>query len=517
MKVNSKARSLFKSLLRTKSIEEIREEAAASGMNRTLTRIDLISIGIGCTIGSGIFVLTGMVARDYTGPSIAVSFLIAGIASSLTAFSYAELASMVPASGSAYAYASTTVGEFCSWMVATNLFLEYIVGAGTIAVGWCDYLKSFLHLAFNVKMGSLLTSSPVQYHPETQEMRLDGSSYVNIPAIFIVVSITTIHVVGVKESSIMNNIIVVIKVLAILLFVLFGIQYIDTKNYVPFVPDRKGSAFGSIGIIRGAQKLFLSFIGFDAVASASQESINPKKDLPVGIIVSLLFCTLLYISVSVVMTGISKYTLIQEGSISHIFNKFPKTKWLEVVISLGALAGLSSAILILLMAQPRLFMSMSNDGLLPKIMGKLHPKFKTPYWSTIITGIIVSALSGFLPVNVLADMASCGALVVFTLVNIAVVVLKKTRPNLERGYVVPLGKYFCPVLGALITVSLLLLSELQTLIRMAIYFLLSIVAYFIYPFTRSNLSDGSFFGKPGLIECTEKGFNKSSLAGENCS
>ncbi|OLY80667.1 putative amino acid permease YhdG, partial [Smittium mucronatum] len=302
--MSNKVRSFFSSLIRKKDIEEIQAAARNSELKRTLSRFDLISLGVGCTIGTGIFVLTGFVAREYTGPSIAISFVIAGIASSLTAFSYAELSSIIPTSGSAYTFATASMGEFFGWIVGMNLVLEYLVGASTIAVGWSEYLSSLVKVVFKKDMGTKFTASPINYSAHT---------------------------------------------------------------------------------------------GFDAVASASQEAKNPQKDLPIGIIVSLLFCTTLYISVSIVMTGVSSYTKIMDGSIAQIFEKHPGAKWIEIVINIGAVAGLSSAILVSLMAQPRMFMVMSEDGLLPSIFSRLHPRFKTPYWSTIITGIICCTLSGFLP------------------------------------------------------------------------------------------------------------------------
>ncbi|PVZ97310.1 hypothetical protein BB558_006733 [Smittium angustum] len=489
-----KLKVFLSSLVRKKSIEQASMEANSSEMKRTLGKIDLISIGIGCTIGSGVFVLTASIAKEYTGPSIVISFALAGLASSLTAFSYAEMASMVPTSGSAYTYVITTMGELAGWMTGWSLVIEYLVGAATIASGWTGYANNLYENMSGKTIPYLVSNPPINSSATEGNIKIDKDAIMNVPGAIIVAILTLVLVVGIQESKLVNNTIVVIKVIAILLFVFFGAKYVSKSNYVPFVPEPVKGTYGVLGIIRGSQKLFISYIGFDAVSSAAQEAKNPEKDLPVGIIFSLLFCTLLYIAVSLILCGVTKYTDIEGGSISKILSKHPGTKWLEIVINIGAVSGLTSAILVSLMAHSRLLMAVSNDGMLPSFFGRLHKKFKTPYWASIVTGSVCIILASFFPVSILSDVTSCGALLVFTFVNVGVIVLKITQPERKRTYKVPFGPYLCPGLGAFITVMLLVLSEAQTKLRIGVWLILGLICYFAFSRRHSQI------GKPYEIK-----------------
>ncbi|PVU95765.1 hypothetical protein BB561_001608 [Smittium simulii] len=483
----SKCLEFLKSLIRKKPLNLVHSESNNSQMKRTLGKYDLISLGIGCTIGSGIFVLTGQVAKDIAGPSVVLSFVVSAFCSSLTAFSYAELSTIIPSSGAAYSFIMVALGEIFAWIACCCIFLQYLVGAATIASGWGKYFSHLLDNIFKVMLPHSISSSPINTNVDNGKIEIDKTAIMNLPAFFIVLVITFVQLAGIKESAAFNNIIVVVKTASILFFVFIGIKYINRDNYSPFIPPREDDRYGIPGIFLGAQRLYMAFVGFDSVASASHEAINVKKDLPIGIVVSLFICTILYVAVAAVLCGVQKYTMIDSGAISKIFSQFSNTLWIEIIINLGALSGLTSAILVNLIAQSRVIMTVATDGLLPSCFARIHHKLKTPYWATLVCGLVCMILSSFFPTSLLADLASCGSLIVYFFVNISVLVLRKTNPEIERSYKVPFSPYLISGLGAFVCLVLLYFSEAQTKIRIGSYLAVVILIYVLYSRRKSKV------------------------------
>ncbi|KAJ1938498.1 hypothetical protein EC988_007571, partial [Linderina pennispora] len=365
-------------------------------MKRNLGRLDLIGIGIGSIIGTGIFVLTGTAAANDAGPAVLISFVIAAVVAALSAFSYAELGSMVPISGSAYTYTYVSLGEFLAWVIGWDLILEHLIGSATVAVGWSAYLVRFFEDAFNVVLTPKTTQPPIVWDGTSLKFIINHGSYINIPAIFIALLLMTIHIFGVRYASWTINAIVVVKILVVLFFIFGAIKHIDSNNYRPFLPDRVGNSYGALGVFRGAQHVFFAYIGFDSVTTAAQEAKDPQRDLPYGIIVSLVICTVLYMGVAAVLCGIARYDTLknQPAPLTFALALYPNTRWLRILIDIGAIAGLSSVMLVSFLAQPRIFFIMSRDGLLPRIFGRLHPRFKTPYVPTLVTGTLCAIFAG---------------------------------------------------------------------------------------------------------------------------
>ncbi|KAI8320644.1 amino acid transporter [Martensiomyces pterosporus] len=493
---------VYRRLITRKPIEQILREGRKTQMKRTLSRLDLIGVGIGAIIGTGIFVLTGVAAAENAGPAIIVSFIIAGIVSGLSAFSYSELSSMVPISGSAYTYTYATMGEFLAWIIGWDLILEYMVGAATVAVGWSAYIVDFFDDAFNVKFTTKTTGAPVMWDTTNLAFVINKNHYINIPAMFISLLLTAILVLGIRQAAWVNNTVVCIKLVVVLLFIFGACKYVDRKNYSPFVPDRVGNSYGAKGVFKGAQRVFFAYIGFDAVSTAAQEAKDPQKDLPWGICASLGICTVLYIAVSTVLLGIVSYKDLKgvASPISFALEPYHNTRWLRILIELGAICGLSSVILILLMGQPRIFFTMARDGLFPKIFGRLHKKFKTPYVPTLVSGVVCAILAGVLPVDILGDMTSVGTLLAFILVNIGVIIMRYTHPHVARGFRVPWGPFLIPIPGAIIALILLVLSEGPTIYRLFIWLAIGLIVYFAfgYRYSRWTPEDIAYFGDGGM-------------------
>ncbi|PVV04929.1 hypothetical protein BB560_000555 [Smittium megazygosporum] len=481
--------AILRNLFRKKSIDVSAEQAEASEMKRTLNAFDLTALGVGCIIGTGIFVLTGSAAARFAGPAIALSFVIAALVSLFSAFSYAEMSTMIPIAGSAYSYTISSLGELFGWIIGWDLMLEYLVGASTVAVGWSAYVVGFFADAFKVNFSKATTGTPLSYTDE-KFVRVEGA-YINIPAIFICLAVTTILVVGIRESATVNTVVVFIKVLVVILFITGAAKYVDTNNLKPFIPKNEGgSKYGAIGVIRGAQRVFFAYIGFDAVSTAAQEAKNPQRDLPLGIILSLLICTGLYIATSIVLCGIMPYTkLDQPNPMTYALRAHSGTRWLQILVGVGAVAGLTSVILVLLLSQPRLFMAMANDGLLPPMFSRLHPKFKTPFYPTILGGVITAVLSGFLPVDLLGDMTSVGTLFAFFFVNVSVIIFRHVDPHRHRAFRVPLGPYIFPVLGSIIAILLIVISGKSTIIRLVAWMGIGLVVYAFYGYKHSKLPE----------------------------
>ena len=419
-----------------------------SGLKRSLTATQLTLLGIGAVIGAGIFVLSGHAAAEHAGPAIVLSFIIAGIACAFAGLCYAEFAAMLPVSGSAYSYSYATLGEFVAWFIGWNLVLEYMFAASTVAVGWSGYLNGFL-AHFGAAIPDALASAP--YDVKDGHFVATGS-LVNLPAVAIIAAISGLCYVGITQSAFVNSIIVAIKVTVIVLFVAFAASYVNPDNWHPFIPANEGPGrFGFEGVIRGASVVFFAYIGFDAVSTAAGEAKNPQRDMPIGILGSLAICTVIYIIVSLVLTGLLPYPeLATPKPVATALEHYPALGWLKLLVEVGAIAGLSSVILVMLMGQPRIFLSMSNDGLLPKFFAKVHPKFHTPYLGTVIVGIFAAVLAGFLPIGLLGELVSMGTLLAFATVSIGVLVLRRTRPDLPRPFrvagapiVCTLGAAFC--------------------------------------------------------------------------
>jgi APA family basic amino acid/polyamine antiporter len=478
-------------LFRTKPIDQLLTEAGDKehGLKRALSGTSLVFLGIGAIIGTGIFVLTGTVAANFAGPALILSFIISAIGCVFAGLCYAEFASMIPISGSAYTYAYATLGEFIAWIIGWDLILEYLFASSTVAVGWSGYMVSFLH-DYNINIPEQLCNAPINYI-KGEGWILTGS-LINFPAVFIIAFLSTLLVIGIKESAGLNNFIVAIKVIVILLFIGFGLSYIDTSNWKPFVPPNPTGDFGNFGfsgVLRGAAVIFFAYIGFDAVSTAAQEAKNPQKDMPVGILGSLLVCTLLYVVVSAVLTGIVKYTdLNVPAPLALAIDRTGNALiWLRPWIKIGAIAGLSSVILVMLMGQPRIFFTMANDGLLPKKFSKVHPKFRTPYITTIITGIVSCIFAGLLPINILSELVSIGTLLAFTIVCISIIILRRKKPDVHRPFKTPLVPWI-PLLGAAICLLQMFSLPWETWERLIIWMGLGLIIYFAYSKWRSKLS-----------------------------
>lgn len=499
-------------LFLTKPISKlISESQSDQGLRKTLSATNLTTLGIGAVIGAGIFVLTGQAAAQYAGPAIVISFLISGMACLFAGLCYAEFASMIPISGSAYTYAYATMGEFIAWIIGWDLILEYLFAASTVAVGWSGYVVSFLKdfgiiipAQFTAAWGSVLVEIPnVGWNlltPQLAQSLADTGiavaslphqeAILNLPAMFIVAFITLLLLVGIRESASFNNVMVVIKVFVILLFIGIGFFFVNKANWIPFIPENTGEwgHYGWSGILRGAGVIFFAYIGFDAVSTAAQEARNPQKDMPTGILGSLGISTFLYIAVALVLTGIVSYTFLNVADpIAVGVNAMgPGLFWLRPIIKIAAIAGLSSVILVMLMGQPRIFFSMSKDGLLPPLFSKIHPRYKTPYVSTLITGFIALILAGVLPINILGELVSIGTLLAFAIVCIGIIVLRIKRPEIKRTFKTPLVPLI-PILGAGICFLQMFSLPWETWARLMAWMALGFVIYFTYGIRNSKL------------------------------
>jgi APA family basic amino acid/polyamine antiporter len=479
-------------LFATKSLTNLLAETVddKNSLKRTLSRWNLISLGIGAIIGAGIFVLTGQAAANYAGPAVVLSFVVAGIACAFAGLCYAEFASMIPIAGSAYTYAYATLGEFIAWIIGWDLILEYLFGASTVAVGWSGYVVSFFK-DFGIIIPASISSAPFYYDAVTGDWSATGS-FINFPAVFIVAIITTLLVVGIKESANFNNIIVFIKVLVILLFIGFGISHIVPENLTPFIPKNTGEFghFGISGIFRAAGVIFFAYIGFDAVSTAAQEAKNPQKDMPWAILGSLIICTIIYILVGLVMNGIVSYTQLNDPApVAVAVNAAGEgMAWLRMPIKVGAIAGLSSVILVMLLGQPRIFFSMSRDGLLPKSFGRVHPKFRTPYITTIITGGVAMVVSGLLPIGILGELVSIGTLLAFVLVCAGILILRYKRPEIHRPFKTPLFP-LVPILGVLSSLGVMATLPRDTWYRLILWMAIGIIIYFTYSRHHSKINN----------------------------
>ncbi len=494
----------------SKSIDQLIEEADKSGFKKTLGPFNLISLGIGAIIGTGIFVLTGTAAAQYSGPAIVLSFVFSGIACAFAALCYAEFASMIPVAGSAYTYAFATMGRFVAWIIGWDLILEYLFASSAVAVGWSGYAVSLLK-SIGIMVPPQLIGSPGTefvnlpknipnvadgWQPISQNLSetvtaagfdmsaLEHATAVfNLPAAIIIALASLLLVRGIKESASVNNVIVFFKVAVVVLFIIFGFLYVNPDNWVPFIPENKGSFgdFGWSGILRGAGVIFFAYIGFDAVSTAAQEAKNPKRDMPIGILGSLIICTVLYILVALVMTGIVPYQQLNVPAPIAVATDAmgPSMSWLAIAAKLGAIGGLSSVILVMLLGQPRIFYSMAKDGLLPATFARVHPKFGTPHITTLLSGLAAMIIAGLLPIHILGELVSIGTLFAFVVVCAGVLVLRKTRPDIPRPFKTPWVP-LVPILGIVTALAQMISLPGDTWLRLIIWMALGLAIYYLY-------------------------------------
>lgn len=478
-------------LFRKKPLEQLIEEADKNehGFKKTLSATNLIALGIGAIVGTGIFVLTGTAAANHAGPALTISFLISGIGCIFAGFCYAEFASMLPISGSAYTYSYATLGEFVAWIIGWDLILEYLFASSTVAVGWSGYVTSFLK-DFGISIPEKLSHAPVDF-VKGHGWVLTGD-LLNFPAICIIIMVSALLIIGIKESARFNNIIVITKLTVVLLFIGFGISYIHVQNWHPYIPVNTGTfgKFGWSGIMTGAGVIFFAYIGFDAVSTAAQETRDPKRDMPIGILGSLLICTVLYIAVAAVVTGMVNYTKLNvPAPIALAVDKVGHSLyWLRPLIKIGAIAGLSSVVLVLLMGQPRIFYTMAHDGLLPHVFTKMHPKYGTPYVTTMITGAAAAVIGGILPIDILGELVSIGTLLAFIIVCTSVLVLRKTNPDAKRPFRAPWVP-FVPIAGIVVCLAQMIALPFDTWMRLIVWMIIGIFIYFFYSRRHSKLAE----------------------------
>jgi APA family basic amino acid/polyamine antiporter len=461
-----------------KPIAALVADAEHGGLRRALGPGALILLGIGAIIGAGIFVLTGTVAAQNTGPALVLSMVLAGVACAFAGLCYAELASMIPVAGSAYTYAYATMGEFMAWVIGWDLVLEYSLASATVALGWGANAVSLL-ADLGIHIPPRLTGPP-----GAAVALADGSTVTalfSLPAALVVLAITALLVVGVKESARTNMVIVFIKLAVLVLFVGVAARYIRPELWQPLVPPNTGTfgEFGWSGVVRGAGIIFFAYIGFDAVSTAAQEAKNPQRDLPIGILGSLAVCTVAYISVALVLTGIVHYSRLDVADPINVGIAAIGVTWLGPLVKLGAIAGLFSVILVNLMAQPRIFFAMSRDGFLPPVFGRIHPRFRTPHVTTTITGVLVAITAALFPIGVLGQLVSMGTLLAFAIVCAGVLVLRRTDPDIPRPFRAP-GMPWVGVAGVLVCVYLMAVLPLATWRRLAVWLAIGLAIYFLY-------------------------------------
>ena len=478
------------SIWRRKSLSLLMDEASESekGLKRTLSSKALVALGIGAIIGAGLFSLTGIAAAEHAGPAVTLSFVLAAVGCAFAGLCYAEFASMIPVAGSAYTYSYATMGEFMAWIIGWDLVLEYALGAATVGVSWSRYLLELLG-KFGVHIPASLTCSPWEKLTLSDGTIIDGG-IINLPAIFIVSLLSLLLIRGTKESASINNFLVVLKIAVVILFIVIGWNFIDPANYVPYIPENTGvkGQFGWSGIAAGAGTVFFAFIGFDAVSTAAQEAKNPQKGMPIGILGSLVICTILYVLFAHVMTGLVPYYKFA-GDAKPAATAFAVTGYdfLQTGLIVAILAGYTSVILVMLMGQSRVFYSMSNDGLLPKFFSDIHTKFRTPWKTNLFFLVFVSLFAGFVPVSDLGHMVSIGTLLAFSLVCIGILIMRKKMPDAKRSFRTPFVP-FVPLAGVAVCFYLMYSLPQESWFRLIIWMALGVVIYFIYGKNKSKLN-----------------------------
>jgi APA family basic amino acid/polyamine antiporter len=472
-----------------KSVASInRELEAGPKLNRVLGRKALTAVGLGSMIGSGIFVLTGTVAAQHTGPAVTLAFLVAAIGCGLAAMCYAELASMIPVSGSAYSYTYATLGEGIAWFVGWNLALEYVMSGAAVAVSWSGYVVNLL-AEFGVHLPASLTNAPLGKVDGTLHHLGPTGAIVNLPAVLIVAALTYLCYVGVKQSTRANNVMVLVKIAIIIVFILVGVRYVSADLWQPYLPANTGDFghFGLSGVLQGAAIIFFAYIGFDQAATTAQEARNPQRDVPWGIMAALVISTTLYVAMAAVMTGMVPFDQLNVSApVAVALDAHPELGWLALPVKLGIIVGLTSVILMSLLGQPRIFMAMSRDGLLPPAMQNVHPKYRTPHVGTLVTGVIAAFFAGIFPLDVLGELISIGILIAFSAVCAGVVVLRHTQPDMPRPFRVPFAKV-TGVAGVVVCFAMAYALPHDTWVRLVIWTSIGFAIYFLYGYRHSRL------------------------------
>lgn len=470
----------------------LEEMAGENRLRRILGPVQLTSLGVGAIIGTGIFVLVGQAAHDKTGPALMLSFIAAGLACIFAALCYAEFASMVPVAGSAYTYAYATLGEFMAWIIGWDLVLEYAVGSATVAHGWSHYFQDFIGI-FGYHLPLALQKAPFDYNPDLGRIVSSGA-VLDLPAIVITFIVTVILVKGIRESASFNAAMVMTKVCIVFFVIAVGAFFVNPANWHPFAPfgfaglsffgktifGQAGAGGEPLGMMAGAATIFFAYIGFDSVSTHAEEAKNPRRDVPIGIITSLILCTLLYIAVAAIITGMVPYKQINiDAPVSDAFRQVG-LPWAQFLVSLGAVAGITSVLLVLMLSQPRVLLAMARDGLVPKsFFGDVHPRFRTPWKSTIVTGLFVAALAAFLPLRILAELVNIGTLLAFVIVCAAVLIMRRTHPDAERPFRAPFSP-LTPILGIITCLMLMFSLPAENWLRLIIWLLLGFIIYFGY-------------------------------------
>jgi APA family basic amino acid/polyamine antiporter len=450
------------------------------GLRRVLGPVALTSLGVGCIIGAGIFVLTGLAANQYAGPALMLSFVVAGLGCAFAALCYAEFAAMVPVAGSAYTYTYATLGELMAWIIGWDLVLEYAVASSTVAHGWSHYFVSFLGI-FDIVLSPRWTMAPFDFDPQLGAWIATGA-VMNVPALLVVLAITAILVVGIRESARFNAAMVILKVAVVLFVIVVGAFHVDPTNWQPFMP------YGPPGVFKGAAYIFFAYIGFDAVSTHAEEARNPQRDVPIGIILSLLICTILYILVAAVLTGMVPYQEIDlDAPVAEAF----AARGLgiaQLIISAGAVVGITSVLLVLLLSQARILLALARDGLISRrFFGAVHPRFRTPHKATILTGVLVGLVGATFPLKLLADLVNIGTLMAFVVVCAAVLVMRRTHPETHRPFRTPFMPWV-PILGMLVNLGLMFSLGWENWLRLAVWLAIGLVIYFLYGRAHSKLA-----------------------------
>ncbi|KAJ9060874.1 hypothetical protein DSO57_1026286 [Entomophthora muscae] len=484
----SRVKGFFHRLFVKKDIDGMLRDAEGRQFKRELTVYHLLFLGIGNVIGTGIYVLSGMVAAQNAGPAVVICFMIASVVASLSALCYSELAAMIPVAGSAYSYTYATMGEFVAWLVGWALVLEYLIGVAAVAVGWSGYLVQFFHDAFRLDMSPKWTQAFVEWDNASSAFRLTGN-YLNIPAIAILTALSILLVVGTRESATVTAVACVVKLLIIMVFIVGAGVDVDVAYLTPFLPPAQPDYYGHYGvggILKGASIVFFCYAGFDSISTASQEARNPGRDMPIGILGSLGVCTLIYIAVCIVLVGICPYPLLNVAQPITTAIAYIGKRWLGVLVGASAVVGMITAMVMGMMGQSRIFFCMAKDGLLPPMFMRVHSRFQTPHLAQLVVWILTSLVAGTLPVDVLGELSGVGTLFAFFLVCLSVMLLRIRRPDIHRPFKVPFGPYVIPLLGSLSSIGLVFASSPSTLLRLLVWILIGVSIYFCYGFRNSK-------------------------------